>query len=300
MTGTGTTGTDIPGTGGTSGQRTPGAAGSSGTGTGTGPDSGDKGRLMDSPGGTSLADPDTDTDADVDVDVNVQTPPTAQTDPDVRIYTPPAATTTPYQDPNRLTPMNRAVEPVPTPFDHPDRYQRTGWRKVGGALMLGGGFEDFTNSNLQSMTGAGGAWNVRAVAGTYSIIGLEAAYIGSARSINALGLDSNATLISNGAEGALRLNVPLLQGYSLVEPFGFVGLGWSRYNVVNTDTQSAAVAERDDVMTLPYGGGLAFAYRAFMADARFTYRYTYRNDLMRTAGGRLNNWGVGAQIGYSF
>jgi hypothetical protein len=52
-------------------------------------------------------------------------------------------------------------------------------------------------------------------------------------------------------------------------------------------------------MTVPYGGGLAFAYGAFMADARFTYRQTYYNDLMRT-GGNLNSWGVGGQAGFAF
>jgi hypothetical protein len=36
-----------------------------------------------------------------------------------------------------------------------------------------------------------------------------------------------------------------------------------------------------------------------MADARFTYRSTYYNDLMR-AGGNLNNWGVSGQVGFSF
>jgi hypothetical protein len=166
--------------------------------------------------------------------------------------------------------------------------------------MLGGGFEDFTNSNLQAMTGGGGAWSVRAVGGLYQFIGLEAAYVGAARRIDALGLSSNAALMSNGVEGAFRLNVPVIRGRALVEPFGFVGLGWSRYSVVNSNTQSSDVAERDDVMTLPYGAGLAYAYGPVIADARFTYRYTYMNDLMRVSGGRLNNWGVGGQVGFSF
>jgi hypothetical protein len=39
---------------------------------------------------------------------------------------------------------------------------------------------------------------------------------------------------------------------------------------------------------------------ALLADARFTYRQTYLNDLLRTSGGRLNNWGVGAQLGVEF
>ena len=36
-----------------------------------------------------------------------------------------------------------------------------------------------------------------------------------------------------------------------------------------------------------------------MADARFTYRATYYNDLLR-AGGNLNSWGLGGQVGFSF
>ena len=57
---------------------------------------------------------------------------------------------------------------------------------------MGGGFEDFTNSTLQNMTGGAGTWNARFVAGTRQYIGVEAAYVGSARSIDALGLQSNA------------------------------------------------------------------------------------------------------------
>jgi hypothetical protein len=98
----------------------------------------------------------------------------------------------------------------------------------------------------------------------------------------------------------MRINIPFIQGRSLFEPFGFVGIGWSRFNVVNTETRSSDVASLDDIMTVPYGGGLELAYGAFIADARFTYRSTYFNDLMRTTGGRLNSWGVGAQMGLAF
>jgi hypothetical protein len=85
---------------------------------------------------------------------------------------------------------------------------------------------------------------------------------------------------------------------SLLEPFGFVGLGWAHYNVTNTNVNTSDVASRDDIMTVPFGGGLAFGYRALMADARFTYRTTYFNNLV--PGGNLNSWGVGGQIGFGF
>jgi hypothetical protein len=171
--------------------------------------------------------------------------------------------------------------------------------RLGAAVLIGGGFENFTNDNLHGMTGGGGSWNARAVVGTRQYVGLEAAYVGTAHSINTLGL-SNANLVSNGLEGAFRLNVPMVQGESLFVPFGFVGLGWQHYSVTNSNINMSDIADKDDVMTLPVGGGFEYAYRMFIADARFTYRETYYNDLMRTSGGKLNNWGVGGQVGVAF
>lgn len=175
------------------------------------------------------------------------------------------------------------------------------WRvPVGMAFLVGGGFEDFSNGALRSMTGDGGYWNVRAALGTRQIVGFEAAYVGDARSISGVGLSSSARLMSNGIEGALRLNLPVAQGPSLIEPFGFVGLGWAHYHVGGNNPAISSVASSDDVMTLPFGAGLELAYRGFMADARFTYRRTYDNDLLGPGGGNLNNWGVGAQIGFEY
>lgn len=173
--------------------------------------------------------------------------------------------------------------------------------RMGLAVMLGGGFEDFTNDNLQGMTGGGGAWTGRVVAGTRQIIGLEAAYVGAARSIDGFGLGNDARLVSNGAEGALRANLPVTLGRALVEPFAFIGLGWQHYSLSNGGTVNlSAVNRSDDVMTLPYGGGLEFSYGMLIADARFTYRQTYMNDLMRVGGGSLSTWGISGQLGVEF
>ena len=85
------------------------------------------------------------------------------------------------------------------------------------------------------MTGTGGAWDVRLIFGQREVLALETAYVGSAHYISALGLDSDAMLVSNGAEGTLRLNIPVIDRRSImVEPFGFVGLGWSRYELTQT------------------------------------------------------------------
>jgi hypothetical protein len=254
------------------------------------------------PGGTQTPPP-----ANVDVNINppTQAPPVAA--PVQTEVMPPARVI----DANTAAINGAVTEPargVPPAQVTPD-YYRTGYARdtshtwvgrVGAGLMVGGGFEDFTNSNLQRMTGGGGAWNARAVAGTRQFVGVEAAYVGAARSIDALGVQSNAVLLANGVEGALRLQIPVvMRRAQLLEPFGFVGLGWSHYQVTNTNVNTSDLASDDDVMSLPVGGGLAYAIGRFMADARFTYRSTYYNDLMRT-GGSLNNWGVGTQVGFSF
>jgi hypothetical protein len=204
-----------------------------------------------------------------------------------------------------VNPIAPTVAPAPVQMQpardsERGRIYRSSVTPHGGGLFVGGGFEDFTNDNLRSMTGSGGYWSARIVGGMRHIVGMEAAYIGSARGIDALGLSGSARLISNGAEGALRLNIPLVSPnqMSLLEPFGFVGLGWSHYNVTNTNVNTSDVASSDDVMTMPFGGGFTFGYGGFMADARFTYRKTYYNNLV--PGQNLDSWGVGGQIGFGF
>lgn len=201
------------------------------------------------------------------------------------------------------TPPDPSQMPAPMGMNTPapaDTGMPRQWTPIGAAFLLGGGFEDFTNSNVRGVTSSGGSWNARAIAGTHQYLGAEAAYVGTAHNINTLGLASNSSLVSNGLEGALRVNVPVLRGPSLIEPFGFVGLGWQHYNVTNNNSATSDINDKDDIMTLPVGGGLEFAYKMFMADARFTYRETYYNNLMRTSGGNLNNWGVGGQVGVGF
>ncbi len=116
-------------------------------------------------------------------------------------------------------------------------------------MLVGGGFEDFTNNTMQNMTGTAGIWNARCSPGRGSIFGGEAAYVGAARSIDALGLQSNAVLVANGVEGDARLNVPVvMRRAQLLEPFGFVGVGWQHYQVTNTNTFTSDLARDDDIM----------------------------------------------------
>jgi hypothetical protein len=129
--------------------------------------------------------------------------------------------------------------------------------------------------------------------------GVEAAYIGNARNIDALGLDGNARLISNGAEGALRLE----HSDRELEPdvadrtFGFVGLGWSHYNV--TIPQSIPRTSPRATTSVPCLS--AAASRSGTAQSWPTraspIRKIYNNDLVTAGAG---HWGIGGQIGFGF
>jgi hypothetical protein len=245
-----------------------------------------------------------------------QAPPPVTVPPD---GTPPAGGPGPMAEPAPLPSPTSSPLAVPGPTnpamsDPNDRdardnqYVERGFGKalpasvVGAGVLLGGGVQDFSRSNARGVTNAGGFWSARLVAGTREYVGLEGAYIGSAQGINALGLDSDAVLISNGVEGAVRLNLPIVVARSaaLVEPFGFGGAGWSRFHVARTSVNTSDIASDDDVLTVPYGAGMMVAYRGLMADARFTYRSTFYNDLLRSTGGSLDNWSAGAQIGFEF
>jgi hypothetical protein len=201
--------------------------------------------------------------------------------------------------------------PMPVAGHYPDQegnpYVERGFGKgypasvMGAGILIGGGVQDFSRSNIRGMTDTGGFWSARLIAGTREFLGLEAAYIGSAQSINALGLSNDAVLVSNGVEGALRINIPIVsRGGGLVEPFAFGGVGWSRYHIARSTTNTSDLANNDDLLAIPYGAGIAFASHGFMADARFTYRSTFYNDLLQSSGGALDNWSAGAQLGFEF
>jgi len=168
----------------------------------------------------------------------------------------------------------------------------------GTTVELGGGVMSFTGAAARGAANAGGAWDLRLGWGTRSLLGFEAAYIGSANGLTAAGLDPNAVLLGTGAEGALRLNAPVAYRDSLIEPFAFGGLGWTRFDIINSDFNMSNVAEKDHVMTVPVGAGMAAAARGFMVDARFTYRFVYREDLI--GNNNLDNWIISANVGSEF
>ena len=217
---------------------------------------------------------------------------------------PPAET--PAPPPPVVVPM--AVEPVPVPVEAPPAPKpESGRSGFGFALMAGGGYQDFANNDMRQRTNGGGAWDLRFIAGLHSIIGVEGAYVGSARSLQTLGATANnPALISNGLEGNLRLNIPIISGHSLFEPYGVVGIGWEQYHISNYNSNTQVLSDfsssNDNVMTVPFGAGFAYGYKGLLLDVRGTYAATYYNNLLQgtNGSGTLNTWGVGGQVGFAF
>lgn len=183
----------------------------------------------------------------------------------------------------------------------------------GVSVSVGGGVQDFTDADMQDTTDIGGMWDVRAVIGTRTPIALEAAYTGSAQAIDSrFGEENTATLVGTGVEGALRLNLIPLEN---ITPYGVAGLGWRRYDVTGADFRTAdvGIADEDTLLEIPLGGGLAYRFAGFTADARFTYRAAVGEDLVISddelpdeqidsdAGkAGMDNWNVSARIGWEF
>jgi OmpA family len=205
--------------------------------------------------------------------------------------------------PEEVAPVETApVAVVPPPPARPAYNMST----FGFALMAGGSYQDFTKDTMRSTTSGGGGWTARFVGGTQSIIGFEAAYIGSAQNFQGLGITSNTPiLVGNGFEGNARLNIPIRYGASLFEPYGYAGLGYSHYTISNFNQNAqrlSSFTSTDDVMNFPVGGGFAYAYRNFIADARAGWTGTYYQNLLTGAdtSGTLDHWNVGGQIGFMF
>jgi len=189
-----------------------------------------------------------------------------------------------------------AIVPAPAPY----RSDNESLAHLGIGLVVGGGVDGFTSNGMRNTSSDGGSWDVRAIVGTRSPLALEAAYIGSAQSVSALGLDSNAVLVGNGAQGDVRLNVG---GNIPVQPFVFGGVAWRRYEITNAKTNTSDLVNNDDVLELPAGIGLAIKRYGFMAEARGEVRAAIGENLVpNNSGGNeaMHRWGVNASIGYEF
>ena len=147
---------------------------------------------------------------------------------------------------------------------------------VGISASLGGGAEGFVEDVATDFTDVGGAWNVRFSFFSDFLLSPELAYIGSAQNIAAAGLDPDAFLLSNGGEANLRLNI--LPG--VFQPYVFGGVGYRHYQIANSDVNTSAIADDDNVGIVPVGGGFIVRADRFLLDARGTFRWAFEDEML--------------------
>jgi hypothetical protein len=211
------------------------------------------------------------------------------------VATTPPETTAPTPTPTPLPPERTPI--IEEPYQ--ETREATFIDRWGAAMALGGGVDSFVNMDSTN-TDPGGGWNVRAVLGTETMFGAEASYIGSAQNIDAIGLDNDAVLVGNGAQGMLRFNM-LPQSKVGVLLLG--GLAWRHYDVTNESFNTSDVQDSDDVLEIPFGAGLQFDVGGMLVDARAEYRFTNYGDLMgadASSADAMDRWGVNANVGYRF
>lgn len=188
-------------------------------------------------------------------------------------------------------PMQTAVF-VSSREDEPDHLMTP----MGTSLSIGGGVAGFTDTEARRFSGVGGSWDARLAVGTRTLLAGELAYIGTANDIDALGLDNEAILVSNGAEAAARLN--FLQGP--VQPYALAGIGWRHYSLENADFNTSDVLESDDVGHVPLGAGVSFRFEGLVLDARGVFRPSFDSDMMGPGDAELHTWNADVRAGWEF
>lgn len=172
----------------------------------------------------------------------------------------------------------------------------------GANLEAGVGVGDFVGGVASAMSLVGGTWQARAAFGTRSAVGFEVGYVGGAQHMRAPQVvgHEEGTLLRNGLETRLRMNLPLTNGYWLLVPHVFVGAGWSRFDFDQRGPNLSRLRSTDDIVTVPVGAGFSATYRSVVIGARLTYTAAFDEELVREApdhGPGLDMWNVSASLG---
>jgi len=200
------------------------------------------------------------------------------------------------------------AEPVATDDnDHNDHLATP----FGMAVAVGGGVVGFFDTDTRGFTDTGGTWEARLTMGTRTPLAVEAAYVGSAQNIDALGLDSSAILLGSSVEADARLNFTT----GAIQPYLFGGIGYTRYDVTNSDTNTSSINGKEEMGHVPVGAGLGWQYGGLLLDLRGTLRAAF-NDGLRQEGendeeiipdgeetpnrAELDNWNVTGRVGFEF
>jgi hypothetical protein len=165
---------------------------------------------------------------------------------------------------------------------------------IGMGLLVGGSVNSYFGTAAMDASGVGAGWTARLELGTRSHIGGEFSYVGTTNKITTLGVDPNGQLLSNGAQGLLRLNV--LTGP--LQPYVGVGVGLARYQVVNTAVNTSDIANREDLPSVPGTVGISLRGMGLIVDTRFSVNAPISATMI--PGSAMTSWQWGANIGAEF
>jgi hypothetical protein len=169
--------------------------------------------------------------------------------------------------------------------------------EYGLGATIGGGFAGFIDSGTRDYVQEGGIWEGRLGFNTRGVVGFEAAYIGSAYEIDALGLDTAAVMLGTGVEGNVRLN--FFEG--ALQPYAIVGAGWTRYDITNASANTSDVSGTDNLVSIPMGAGVGYRAGRMLLDLRGTYRVTSEHDMLGTSpNNSLDTWSATFKAGFEF
>jgi len=219
---------------------------------------------------------------------------------------PTAEATPPAPEPTPPPPVVEETPPPPPPVvvEVPPAARPLGpASRVGVGAQVGGGVTGFTDKEARQVTDPGGQWEARLSVGTRLPIALEGAYVGTAQNLEVGGLNQQALVVGQGAEGDVRINVGTLK----VQPYIFGGFGWTRYEVMQANGATAGIADVDNTLNVPMGAGLDFRVsQSLLLDLRGNWRWTFDDELLdgayngtgKTA--KLHNWNASAHLGWEF
>lgn len=128
-------------------------------------------------------------------------------------------------------------------------------------VALGAGVDSFVGKELRGLVGPGVTWTVRAAMGGAASVRLELVYAGSSQSIDRADMEG-ARLVGHGVHGLLRINVVPNR---VLEPFFFLGGGWTRFHVSGA---AGTLRTPDHMLEIPFGFGAARRLGRLVVDAR--------------------------------
>lgn len=204
------------------------------------------------------------------------------------------------------TPGSARADDAPSIYDY-SWHEHLLKSDIGVSTLLGGGITGFTDKAMRDTMSndIGGLWDLRVTLGSHIPLALDLGYVGTAATINALGVKKSGTLVGTTAEAALRYNI--LPHFAW-DPYAFVGIGWQRYDLTGGTFTVAdtGIKDSDNSVVFPMGAGIAYrARRGLVVDLHGTFRANTDYGLVVQSLGSssyvpMHTWEASGAVGYEF